>query len=322
MVVWAIALSLLLFLFGCNGGGGGGGGAGVNYGHTLNITITDSTGAAVAGLTVDHIDVTTESGNVGDIIVAGTQVTFSVDGIEIDPNYITMTVDLAGYFPLIRRYLATVTGVTDESGENFTSVLATYAEIPPGGGAGDTPPTAHDPNTGTAEDLTPDQPVDAGDGFEATGTLPAGTVLTTTDGDTVTDQVYMQLTYHQGTTNQESYYPGGTYGGDAPDAFGTVSFLSSSTDNTLSTSTNTNVALDLTFGTTAAATGGYIESDPVAETQSTNACIVDISTNQAVTITGCSYDTDTGMYTCANGYYTFTSGTSVGTYRVDGGSCP
>jgi hypothetical protein len=130
----------------------------------------------------------------------------------------------------------------------------------------------------------------------------------------------MKITYHQGASSQEPYYPGGSFDGNAPDAFGTVSFLTSSTGGSLSPTTNTDVALDLTFGPAANAVG-FIESSP-SEPYKTSACITDLQTGEKVEIHDCTYNPSTSLYTCANGYYTFQSGTTVGTYRIDGGCCP
>jgi hypothetical protein len=318
-----ISLMVIVFgLWGCDSGGDGGGG--VNYGHDITVTVTDNTGQAIANFTVANVTVTTESGTVANIAVNGTQVTFSVNGIGLAQNTVTLSIDVTGYLPLIRQYLTTLTTVTDTSGDNFTSVMLLYAEVPTGGGAGDSDPTGHTPTTGTAADLSPTAPVDAGTGFQADGTLPQGTIFQTTGGGAVNEDIVMRMTFHQGIGTQETFYPGGSYGGNSPDAFGTISFVGNSSNDAMAPTANVNVALNLTFmlGATSSADLDYSYSDYVQATETTSACITDLVSGDTTTISDCSYDTVTEIYTCANGYYSFPSGTTVGTYRIDGGSCP
>lgn len=321
-----LSLVFVFGLWGCNTGDDDGGGGGANFAHDLTITVTNNAGGALPGFTNANVVVNTTSGVVGVITVAGTQVTFTVYGMEVDPTYITMTVDIAGYIPLVRTYRATVAEVFDDSGDGFASALSAYNQIPAGGGVEDSPPVDHDPTGGTSGPIATTTPVDAGDGFTAGGTLPAGTVFTTPTGGTVNDQILMKLTYHQGIGAQETYYPNGSYPtGNTPDAFGTLSFLTSTGDAVIGTAA-VDVALALTFGETTAPTATnddyFVESDRATATETTSACITDVTSGETVTISDCSYDTVTEIYTCANGYYSFPSGTSVGTYRIDGGACP
>ena len=158
----------------------------------------------------------------------------------------------------------------------------------------------------------------------------------------------MTSTFHQGVNDQETDYPGGTYSGDAPAAFGTLRFMSSTSGSPLTPTVDTQVDLSLTFTgtptgsstfdcpepiepsepseptepTEPAGPGGPGESGYSGAVQTTYACIIDLSTGQSTSIGGCTYDTDTSVYTCANGYYTFSAGEAVGVYRLDGGQCP
>ena len=157
--VLLVLASLMMVVFGLGGCfdiGGGGGGNGVNYGHNFTVTITDSTAQALAALGLANVAVTTESGTVGTITVDNGVITFSVDDISMDENFVSLTVNLTGYIPLIRQYVCSVSVITDLSGDDFTSILYTLAELnATGTGGGDeSVAVQHSPGTGLAAPLT------------------------------------------------------------------------------------------------------------------------------------------------------------------------